>query len=65
MDINICTIHDHIQNIQNDIIYLVKLYVSVEFVLKKTNFEIVASKWDYGFWRENTVKNSLMMNAES
>ena len=36
--------HPHIQSIQKDLLYLGKLYVSVEFVVVKTTFEITASK---------------------
>ena len=44
IEINICTIHPHFQSIQKDLLYLVKLYVLVEFVLVKRIFEIIASK---------------------
>ena len=46
--INICTIHSHIRSIQKDLLYLAKFYVSVEFVLVKRTFEIIASKRDHG-----------------
>ena len=44
IDINICAIHPHIQSIQKDLLYLAKLYVSVEFVLEKRIFKTIASK---------------------
>ena len=44
IDINICAIHPHIQSIQKDLLYLAKLYVSVEFVLEKSIFKTIASK---------------------
>ena len=46
IDINICSIHLYIQSIQKDLLYLPKVYVSVEFALVKTTFEIIASEWD-------------------
>ena len=36
--------HPHIQSTQKDLLYLGKFYVSVEFVVVKTTFEIIASK---------------------
>ena len=36
--------HPHIQNIQKDLLYLGKFYVTVEFIVVKTTFQIIASK---------------------
>ena len=44
IDNNIFNILPHILSIEKDLLYLVKLKVSVEFVLVKTNFKIIASK---------------------
>ena len=44
IDINICSIHPHIQSMQKDLLCLAKLYVSVEFLLVKKTFEIITSK---------------------
>ena len=52
----ICIIYRHIQSIRSDLLYFAKLYVSVEYVLVKTTFEIIASNWDHGFWREHPKK---------
>ena len=53
--------HSRIRSIQKDLLYLAKLYVSIEFVLVKRTFEIIASKWDHGLWRESNLKNLLIM----
>ena len=58
---DICTTHPHIQSIQKKLLYLAKLYVSVQFVLVKRTIEIITSKWDHGLWRGSTLKNSLIM----
>ena len=44
IDNNTFNILPHILSIEKDLLYLVKLKVSVEFVLVKTNFKIIASK---------------------
>ena len=38
------TLNPHIHSIQKDLLYLAKLYMSVEFVFVKTTFDIIASK---------------------
>ena len=52
----ICIIYRHIQSIPSDLLYFAKLYVSVEYVLVKATFEIIASNWDNGFWRAHPKK---------
>ena len=44
VDINICTIHPHIQSKQKDLLYLAILFVWVEFVLVEIIFKIISSE---------------------
>ena len=44
VDINICTIHPHIQSKQKDLLYFAILFVWVEFVLVEIIFKIISSE---------------------
>ena len=58
-DINICTIHPHIQSKQNDLLYLAIFFVWVEFFLVEMIFKIIVSEWYNSFSRESNLKESL------
>ena len=58
-DINICTIHPHIQRKQNDLLYLAIFFVWVEFFLVEMIFKIIVSEWYNSFSRESNLKESL------